>query len=605
MGYFSKVLSGTTRPVATTLAAQKINGATSASVVATTGWETSTPVHGIMYRTDGNGDKVAGSQIDFKADVSGTTLNNFTVTAGTDDTYAIGTTVELSPTAAWGDDMATGILEEHNQDGTHSDVTADSIEVEDLTITNSLTISGNQTDAGWEPIGGTLSVATGYNQGNKSFEIDSSTDLTGTLSPGMRFKCGVSSMTLPTQSTDLEASSSQYWSKTSPSGLSFTDDFTCEAWVKLESYQAASTFYGIVSRRNADTEGWSFEIDGTGQVSISSLRIASNNRNVKSYQSIPLGRWVHVAATMDNSANTHTIYIDGVAVPTATSTTGTITALVQGTTALVVGAQKSAGTNPFDGKIADVRVWSAVRTATQIQDNMGEVLTGAESNLVAHFPMNGNGNDTTANANNLSANGSAAATNADNPFNIGSGTFYGIITKVTASKITVFTGTDYFIPNATITTPQYSTQKTPFGFPGGRDKWYVSSTIPIDDPVTSASYVALTSQALSVPVGGWRISMKAVLGLSSTSTNDERAAVSLSSNASTETHPNLTATLRKRSASAAAASATSASLFTSDFTTLSAQTTFTMIGLIINGGTLTILGTSFTPTVITAECAYL
>lgn len=116
---FNKVLSGTTRPVATTLSAQKLVGANSFTVAAATGWETTTAVHGIMYRTDANGDKVAGSQIDWKGDVSGTTVSNVVITAGTDDTYAVGTTVELAPTAAWGDDMATGILVEHRQDGTH------------------------------------------------------------------------------------------------------------------------------------------------------------------------------------------------------------------------------------------------------------------------------------------------------------------------------------------------------------------------------------------------------------------------------------------------------------------------------------------------------
>jgi hypothetical protein len=138
---FNKVLSGTTRPVATTLSAQKLDGATSFSVVATTGWETSTPVHGIMYRTDAQGNKVAGSQIDWKGDVSGTTVSNVVVTAGDDDTYDIGDTVELAPTAAWGDDIATGILVEHNQDGTHSDVTAETLAVSGATtLTGALTV---------------------------------------------------------------------------------------------------------------------------------------------------------------------------------------------------------------------------------------------------------------------------------------------------------------------------------------------------------------------------------------------------------------------------------------------------------------------------------
>jgi hypothetical protein len=141
---FSKVISGTTRPASTTLAAQKISGAGSCSLVATTGWDTDTAVHGIMYRTDaGTGEKVPGSQIDFKATVSGTTLSDFTVTAGTDDTYEIGTTVELAPTAAWGDDLVAGILVEHDQDGTHGAITTASINnAGALTQTGAATITG-------------------------------------------------------------------------------------------------------------------------------------------------------------------------------------------------------------------------------------------------------------------------------------------------------------------------------------------------------------------------------------------------------------------------------------------------------------------------------
>ena len=137
---FAKVISGTTRPVATTLASQKTSGATSASVVATTGWDTSTAVHGIMYRVDASNVKVPGSQIDWKGTISGTTINDFTVTAGSDDTYEVGTVVELSPTAAWGDDMATGLVVEHNQDGTHA--TNMTVNTNNATLTSPKVITG-------------------------------------------------------------------------------------------------------------------------------------------------------------------------------------------------------------------------------------------------------------------------------------------------------------------------------------------------------------------------------------------------------------------------------------------------------------------------------
>lgn len=360
--------------------------------------------------------------------------------------------------------------------------------------------SNNATD-GWTALSTTtLTTATGYNKGQKEYDITSSADLTGVLSPGMRLKV-TRATTPPTQCADLESSSSQYASKTTPAGLTFTDDFTCEAWVKLESY----TRGGIVARRNVDTEGWSLVIDSSGRVELACLRIASNNAVALSYQSIPLNEWTHIAASYDLSGTTAAIYINGVSVPLLKTVSGTCTALVQGTTALVVGAEKSAGTSPFDGKIADVRVWSSIRTATQIRDNMNQQLVGNESNLVAYFKLNGALTDSTSNANDLTGSGGAVATNTDNPMN---STEYAIITKVTASTITVFTGVGYNIPNLTLSTPYYSTVKTPFGFPSDNLKWEVKTLIRASFSTTSnATYGSFQSGGiqLSVPLGVWNV----------------------------------------------------------------------------------------------------
>ena len=45
------------------------------------------------------------------------------------------------------------------------------------------------------------------------------------------------------------------------------------------------------------------------------------------------------------------------------------------------------------------------------------------------------------------------------------GTKFGIITAVADTALTVFFGTDYTLNNETITSPYYSTQKAPLGFP--------------------------------------------------------------------------------------------------------------------------------------------
>lgn len=387
---------------------------------------------------------------------------------------------------------------------------------------NAGTIPGTAIDStlagGWLAAGETWTY--GANNGQKEHTVTISGDKTAKYSPGMRIKLDRGT-TPPTQCTDLEADTSQYWSKTSPSGITFTDDFTCEAWIKLESY---GTIRGIMNRRNVDTEGWCFRIDANGTVSLIGLRIAGNNQTIQSFQSVPLGRWVHVAAALDMSGGTGAIYIDGVAVPTTNTTNGTATALVQGTSALVVGAEKSAGTNPFDGELADVRLWSVIRTASQIRENMNQLQTGSESNLVAYFKFNGDANDSTSNANNLSAVNSATATTSDNPMK---STEYGIITKVSYSvpntTLTIFTGTDYNIPNMTLSNPYYSTQKTPVGFNSGRSLWRVTSILRSALSVTSNSnYGSFQSGkwSLSVPTGEWDVGYQA--GAYSSTTTEVR-----------------------------------------------------------------------------------
>jgi len=115
---FNKIKDGTVRPLPTFLTAQKTNGATSMQLDDTTGWEDSTAVHGILYRIDSNGDRIPGSQIDWKGTISGTTVSNLQITAGTDDIYEVGSVVELAATAGWGQDVVEGILVHANQDGT-------------------------------------------------------------------------------------------------------------------------------------------------------------------------------------------------------------------------------------------------------------------------------------------------------------------------------------------------------------------------------------------------------------------------------------------------------------------------------------------------------
>lgn len=124
--YFKKASNGV-RPVPTTLSAIHSTGGTTLTCVALTGWATTTGVSFCVYTTDTNGNKVAGTQTDWSGVVSGSTITNIVLKGGTDQNYSIGAVVEAAPIAGWADDIATGALVQHNQDGTHAAVTATSV----------------------------------------------------------------------------------------------------------------------------------------------------------------------------------------------------------------------------------------------------------------------------------------------------------------------------------------------------------------------------------------------------------------------------------------------------------------------------------------------
>lgn len=115
--FFTGTTNGT-RPEPTTVNSTRSIGVTTLSCDALTGWEQSTAVHFVTYKTDADGNKKPGSQCDWKGIVSGTTITNLTLKAGTDVGNAIGDVVVCMPTAAWAEDMVAGILTHANQDGT-------------------------------------------------------------------------------------------------------------------------------------------------------------------------------------------------------------------------------------------------------------------------------------------------------------------------------------------------------------------------------------------------------------------------------------------------------------------------------------------------------
>ena len=318
---------------------------------------------------------------------------------------------------------------------------------------------------GWTPLLGVTPNTVTYN-GNRNYDlVFNSTDLTDQLSPGMKLQL-TRTVAAPDQCADLESGSSQYFSKSSPNGMSFTDDFTCMAWIKLESYTGGLQV--VISRQNS-TSGWNLYLNTVGQLIIQGSN-AGNADLVTSYASVPLNKWVHVAGSLNMSASTGAVYFDGVEVASS-YTNGSATAIVQAGN-LEVGSYNG-GTSPFDGKLAQVAVFSSVLSAATIRSYMSQGLSGSESTLVSAYSFDNSINDlNTTNANNLTANGGAAATATDSPF--ANAVAKGLLEYAEINSVAFSTNTTVnvrvpdtcMIPTSGgVSAVSYSTQSNPYGLP--------------------------------------------------------------------------------------------------------------------------------------------
>lgn len=359
--------------------------------------------------------------------------------------------------------------------------------------------------------------------GNRSYTLTfNTTDYSSVLSAGMRMRF-TRSVAAPTQCTSLNGTT-QYWVKTSPNKLSFTDDFVCSAWIKLSSYPSGDV--GIVSRYDA-SGGFIYFVSSTGQLNIRGYNASgSNYRGGSTYQSVPINKWVHVAMQNDMStytATTTTTYamIDGVNVPIALVQGGTNpTALTQSGN-LEVGSFNG-GAGFFPGKLAQVAIFNAKVSQSTMLTYISQGLSGSETNLSSAYSFNNSTADlNTTTPNDLSAGaGSPTATNSDSPFGVqASGTpsstlCYGIIQSVsysTNTTVVVQAPEGNTIPTSGgVSAVVYAVDKAPYGMPIQKSKWTLQTDIKaaLVMGTTSSTWFSGASAAsgsftLNLPVGEW------------------------------------------------------------------------------------------------------
>lgn len=577
--------------------------------------DTAAVVNGVEVR-------VSGSYCVFAATVaSGTSLGNLTLLYGTPQNYAAGslTRVYITTSSLWANRVIQGLLVEHSQDGTHGNITPDSVTSPLGTITNltvgTLTVSGTGL-SGWQPLGQVPNTVT-YN-GNRCYNmVFNGVDVTSTLSAGMRLRT-TRTVAGPTQSTLLNGST-QFYNKTTPNKLTFTDDFVGSAWIKLSSYANAT----IQSCYNG-TSGWTMVVLSTGQLQLAGFNGGGTNTSyVLSAQSVPLNRWVHVAAQLDMSSFTATpttsyVMIDGVDVPATVVRGGTNpTALVQAGS-LEIGSQNGGGL-PFPGKLAQVAIFNAKVTEATIRGYMSQGLAGTETSLASAYSFNNSITDlNTTTPNNLTSNNAAVATNADSPFGgqasgiISSTLDYAIVSSAvfsTNTTLVVQVPEGCSIPTSGgVTTVSYSSNEVPFGFPKADSKWNVTAIFKTDQtqnsPV-SGTWYNVGSPQLNLPIGNWDLGYTGTFYGTKGATTIMTLYASLSTSNSAESEPLLTSASQVEGASG---QMTVCQTFNRSFTV--APVAATPYYIVTKTGTataasITLFNSFFSPLVITGAYALL
>lgn len=327
-------------------------------------------------------------------------------------------------------------------------------------------LGSSSVSSGWTELGYAPNTITAL--GNRSYSlVFNSTDLTGTTSVGQRLKLP-RTVTAPTQCADLEAGSSQYFSKASATGLATGTTWTWKAKIKPESY-AAMTIAAI----DDGTNRMEIRLNASGQIVIAGGTAAAEDL-VTSYQSVALNKVQDISGSITIGTPTGEIIVDDVVWPSFV-TASAATTMTIGTPTIYIG--RNAAGNYFDGLVGHVFLFNAIISAATLKTYSGQIGIGSETSLEGYWSLNGVLTDASSNANTLTGSGGAVATNAYSLFtnpvtgtSVTAGTTnYGIIMAQTFSTNTTYTiqvpEGETLPTTGGIGTVSYSTQANPYGIP--------------------------------------------------------------------------------------------------------------------------------------------
>jgi hypothetical protein len=178
--------------------------------------------------------------------------------------------------------------------------------------------------------------------------------------------------------------------------FSLGGSLTFEAWMQYDSRAAWSRILDF-GENGASDDNIGFSLwSSTGKISFfvylgnAYTAVNDGDGGQTAYGQVPIdGTWIHVAATISGTAGstsgTAKLYVNGNLVGTKTSmyVPALLTRKKQ-----YLGKSNWSVDSYLDARMDEFRIWSYVRTQSEIQANMNKTLKGSESGLVAYYKMN-------------------------------------------------------------------------------------------------------------------------------------------------------------------------------------------------------------------------
>ncbi len=211
-----------------------------------------------------------------------------------------------------------------------------------------------------------------------------------------------------------------------PASINMGAAFTVEAWIKT----SATSEQGIFSKANMANWGAAGEygkrlvLTADGQLRFDEAHIASHTGT----SVLNDGQWHHVAVTASGPGGTLQLFVDG-ELETLSSGNGSITLNADnGAHTVQIGSSPNLSTpgshDSFNGQMDEVRIWSDVRSQSEIQTHMHDTLTDAPSGLVAYYTFDDDlagtsqtHYDTTTTANGTGQGDATVTATTDTPVN--------------------------------------------------------------------------------------------------------------------------------------------------------------------------------------------